>query len=60
MVCAYHPDHGIIFGDHYGSILFQSGSLMDLQQGFQVVYLTTIQSNKFSYNLFNNAKSVEI
>jgi hypothetical protein len=33
---------------------------MDLQQGFQVAYLTTIQSNQFSWNLLNNAKSMEI
>jgi hypothetical protein len=60
MLCAHHPDHSKIFGDHYGAIIVQSGALMDLQQGFQVVSLTIIQSNQFSWNLLNNAKSVEI
>jgi hypothetical protein len=48
MVCAYYPDHSTIFGDHHGEIIVQSGALMDLQQGFQVAYLTTVQSNQFS------------
>jgi hypothetical protein len=48
MVCVYHPDHSKIFGDHIGAILVQRGALMDLQQGFQVAYPITIQSNQFS------------
>jgi hypothetical protein len=48
MVCASHPYHSTILGDHHGAILVQSPALMDLQQGFQVDYLTTIQSNQFS------------
>jgi hypothetical protein len=48
MVCVYHLNHSTIFGDHHGAIIVQSGALMDLQQGFQVVYLTIIQSNQFS------------
>jgi hypothetical protein len=60
MVCDYHPNHSTIFGDHYGEILVQSGALMDLQQGFQVAYLTTIQLNQFPYNIWINSKFVEI
>jgi hypothetical protein len=48
MVCACHLDHSTIIGDHNGVILVQSGALMDLQQGVQVAYLTTILSNQFS------------
>jgi hypothetical protein len=48
MVCAYHPDYSTIFGDHHAAILVQSGALMDLQQGFQLAYPTTILSNQFS------------
>jgi hypothetical protein len=48
MVCVCHPDHSIIFGYHRGAIHVQSGALMDLPHGFQVAYLTTIQSNQFS------------
>jgi hypothetical protein len=59
-VYAYHPDHSTIFEDHHGVILVQSGAMMDLQQGFQVAYLTTIQSNQFSENLWINSKSMEI
>jgi hypothetical protein len=47
MVYACHPDHSTIFEYHHGAILVQSGALMDLHQGFQVAYLTTIQSNQF-------------
>jgi hypothetical protein len=47
MVCACHPDHSTIFEDHHGAILVQSGTWMDLQQGFQVAYLTTILSKQF-------------
>jgi hypothetical protein len=60
MMCACHPDHSTIFRDQHGAIIVQYGALMDLQQGFQVAYLTTFQSNQFSWNLLNNAKSVEI
>jgi hypothetical protein len=45
MVCACHPYHIKIIGDRHGAILVQSGALMDLQKGFQVAYLITIQSN---------------
>jgi hypothetical protein len=42
------PHHSTIFEDHHGVLLVQSEHLMDLQQGFQVAYLTTVQSNQFS------------
>jgi hypothetical protein len=45
---ACHPDHSPIPEDHYGVLLIQSGALMDLEQGFQVAHLTTVQSNQFS------------
>jgi hypothetical protein len=48
MIYAYQPNHSTIFEDHHGAIILQSGALMDLQQGFQEAYLTTIQSNQFS------------
>jgi hypothetical protein len=56
----YDPNHSQIFEDHHGVLLVQNGALMNLQQGFQVAYLTTVQSNMFSYNFLNNSKSVEI
>jgi hypothetical protein len=40
-VCAYHPDHSTIFGYHHGTLLVQSGALVQLQSSVQVAYLTT-------------------
>jgi hypothetical protein len=47
MVCASHPNHIKILQDHNGALIVRNGALMDLQQVFQVAYLTTILSNQF-------------
>jgi hypothetical protein len=40
-VCARHPYHSTIFGDHRETLLVQSGALMELESGVHVAYLTT-------------------
>jgi hypothetical protein len=42
------PRYSTIFEDNHGVLLTQSGALMDLEQGYQVAYLATVQSNQFS------------
>jgi hypothetical protein len=57
---ACQPEVSAMFGEHYGSLLASSGSLVDLEKELQSAYMSRkVYQFSLTWNLSNSSKSVE-